>query len=338
MRIWPIPDPPWSSASRWARSVLRILTALLVASLVASACVGGTPVDDDGVLTIYTSVTQDTVDAVEAGFKAHDPGVTIEVFRAPTGELTARIATELRDGALQADVLWLTDPLSIQQYDRDGLLREWAPDNVDVVPDEFRTDSFFGTRILNLVIIANEQLTDPPADWPDLASVDGEVAIPDPGFAGSAYAALGFFALEPVYGMDFYRDLRASGGVQVRSPGDVVSGVAEGVYMAGITLDRSARAAVDDGSPIVIVWPESGAISLYSPIAVVDSTSTETAESFVEYVLTEEAQTAIAATGWEPVRDDIEWPAAGIQQTIDWTRAFDRQEELLADYEEIFGG
>lgn len=302
-----------------------------------TACAGGGS-EDDGVLRIYTSVTQDTVDAVVEGFEAKNPGTTVEVFRAPTGELTARIATELRDEDLQADVLWMTDPLSIQQYERDGLLREWTPGNVDVVPEEFRTDSSFGTRVLNLVIIASDELANPPEDWSGLLSVEGGVAIPDPGFAGSAFAALGFFALDPGYGMDFYRELSSSGGVQVRSPGDVVSGVAEGIYMAGITLDRSAREAVEDGSPVSMVWPESGAISLYSPIAVVDSTDTDKAADFVEYALSEEAQTAIAATGWEPVRDDVAWPDLGRQQTIDWSQAFDRQEQLLAQYREIFGG
>jgi iron(III) transport system substrate-binding protein len=316
--------------------ISRALLAILVATTFGTACAdNGT--GDDGVLTIYTSVTQDTVDAVVDGFETTNPGTIVEVFRAPTGELTARIATELRNDDLRADVLWLTDPLSIQHYDRDDLLKEWTPDNIDVVPEEFRTDSFFGTRVLNMIIITNDQLSDPPKDWAELPSVEGGVALPDPGFAGSAFAALGFFALDPGYGMDFYRELSASGGIQVRSPGDVVSGVAEGIYMAGITLDRSARAALDDGSPIAIVWPESGAISLYSPIAVVDTTGTETAERFVEYVLTEEAQTAIARTGWEPVREDVEWPDMGSQQTIDWSQAFDRQDELLADYQESFG-
>ena len=319
-------------------AISRSLIPAIATAAVLTACTGGTPSAEDRALTIYTSVTQDTVDAVVTGFENANPGIAVEVFRAPTGELTARIATELRDDDLQADVLWLTDPLSIQQYERNGLLRSWTPENVDVVPETFRTDSFFGTRILNLVIIANEQLVNPPGDWSDLSTVDGVVAIPDPGFAGSAFAALGFFALDPAYGMDFYRELAASDAVQVRSPGDVVSGVAEGIYMAGITLDRSARAAIEDGSPITMVWPESGAISLYSPIAVVDRTETDTAEDFVEYVLTEEAQTAIAETGWEPVRDDVEWPEMGERQSIDWSQAFDRQDALLDDYEQTFGG
>lgn len=313
----------------------RILIGILTASAMATAC--GAEESND-TLTIYTSVTQDTVDAVVAGYRAANPDESVEVFRAPTGGVTARIAAELRDDDLQADVLWLTDPLSIQQYERDGLLREWEPANSHVVPPEFRTDTFYGTRVLNLVIVAQADLRTQPVDWSDLTGVEGQVAIPDPGFAGSAFGALGFFALDPDFGMDFYRDLEANSGVQVRSPGDVVNGVAEGLYSAGITLDLPARSAVADGSPITLIWPESGAISLYSPIAVVDSTGTDAAQAFVEYVLAAEAQTAIAESGWEPIRDDIGWPHSGAQQTIDWTLAFDRQEELLEDYRSIFGG
>lgn len=316
------------------RSRLAVVLALVV---VVVACGGDGGGAGEGTLTIYTSVTQDTVDEVVAGFEASNPGIEVEVFRAPTGELTARVAAELRNNDLQADILWLTDPLSIQQYERDGLLREWDPENVEVVPEEHRTDTFFGTRLLNLVIVADEQLMERPDDWAGLTSIDGGVAIPDPGFAGSAFAALGFFALDPAFGMDFYRDLRNNGGVQVRSPGDVVNGVAEGLYAAGITLDKSARDAIDDGSPIALVWPRSGAISLYSPIAVVDANGGASAETFVEYVLTEDAQKAIASTGWQPIRDDVDWPGAGTQRAVDWESAFDRQSELLEEYRKIFG-
>lgn len=319
-------------------NTVRVVIAVVAAALILAACGGGEQADDDGVLRIYTSVTQDTVDAVVAGFEEANPDAAVEVFRAPTGELSARIAAELRDGSLVADIFWLTDPLSIQQYERDGLLREWDPENIEAVPQEFRTGSFFGTRVLNMVIIADGSLMETPSDWRDLTGIEGDVAIPDPGFAGSAFAALGFFALSPDYGIDFYRDLKDNGGVQVRSPGDVVNGVAEGLYVAGVTLDRAARDAVEAGSPISLVWPASGAISLYSPIAVVDANGTETAEAFIEYVLSKEAQSAIADTGWEPIREDVDWPHTGAKLTIDWSLAFDRQDELLADYREIFEG
>lgn len=326
-------DRPW----------LALVASLL---LVTVACGGGASSPEElgseqsgpaSQLAIYTSVTQDTVDAVVAAFEAQNPDVDVTVFRAPTGELTARIAAEAREGGIGADILWMTDPLSIQQYAADGLLRAWSPDGVEAIVDEYRTETYFGTRILNLVIVAASDLADPPTDWIDLSSVGGTVAIPDPAFAGSAFGALGYFASTPDYGIEFYRELRDNGAIQVRSPGDVVNGVAEGLYSAGISLDRTVNAAVADGSPVQLIWPTSGAISIYSPIAVFEESVASAAQPFVEFVLTTEAQQAIADTGWQPIRADVEWPDLGDQVGIDWSGAFTSQDGLLTEYQAIFG-
>ena len=294
-----------------------------------------------GTIQLYASVTQDTVDAVLEAYQAAHPDVTVELFRAPTGELNARIAAEQREGDIQADVLWLTDPLSMQQYAAQDLLRRWTPAQADAVPPEYQEKTFWGTRLLNMVIVYQEGLEPAPTAWTDLASAAYEqpVAIPDPGFAGSAFAALGYFALSEEFGFDYYRDLADAGAVQVQAPGEVVTGVAEGRFAAGMTLHRAARDAIADGSPIAVVRPEPGAIAIYSPIAVVSSTSNaEAAESFANFTLTEEGQEAIADTGWQPVRGDVEWEHGGDSVTPDWDALFDRQDELLEQYREIFGG
>lgn len=306
---------------------------MLLAVIVLPACSSG---ESTGTLVLYTSVTQDTVNVVVAGFEADNPGMNVEVFRAPTGELNARIAADLRQGEIGADVLWLTDPLSMQQYDAQGVLHPARPD-AGAVPAEYREERFWGTRVLNLVVVRH---IDAPEvrSWGDLVAVAaaGGVAIPDPSFAGSAFAALAFFALDDSYGLEYLQQLHDAGAVVVAAPGDVITGVAEGQYAAGITLDVPARNAVADGSPIEIVWPEPGAIALYSPIAVTSVAAAAT--DFVSYVLGIEGQSAIAATGWQPVHPDVPWESGGPQVTIDWEMAFDRQQELLDAYRSIFGG
>ncbi|MFP3915817.1 MAG: extracellular solute-binding protein, partial [Actinomycetota bacterium] len=279
----------------------------------------------------------DTVDVVVESFEEAHPDITVEVFRAPTGELTARIAAEQRAGGLAADVLWLTDPLSMQQYQADGLLLAWDPEEMEAVPSEYRTETFFGTRILNLVVVHQPGVE--VEDWSDLPSQDGQVALPDPGFAGSAFAAVAYFMQREGYGPEFYREMARGGGIQVQSPGDVVFGVAEGTYVAGVTLDRLARDAIADGSPLDVTWPSSGAIAIYSPIAVVAGSDGEGAgRSFLNHTLGIEAQEAIARTGWQPIRPDVEWETRGPAAGVDWESAFDRQDELLDGYRAAFGG
>ena len=316
---------------------MRIALLIIGVAVAASACGGD---DDSSTLNLYTSVTQDTVDVVVEAFEASNPGVEVEVFRAPTGELAARLAAEQREGGIRADILWMTDPLSVQQYDAEGLLLAWQPDGLDAVPEESRSDTFWGTRVLSMVVVHGADVP-APVSWADLAgqAYTGGVAVPDPGFAGSALGALGFFALDDDHGFDFYEALAANGAVQVPSPGEVVSGVAEGRFLAGMTLEFSARGAIDKGSPILMTRPLPGAIGIYSPIAVVNGADGEAvARDFVEYVLSIEAQAAIAATGWRPVREDVEWDRSGGIVFPDWSEVFDRRDELLETYYVVFGG
>jgi len=319
-----------------------VTAALSASTLSAAVLAEGTEqaVPVEGEVTVYTSVTQDTVDAVLAALAEVNPGLAVEVFRAPTGELDARIATEQRTGGIGADVLWMTDPLSVQRYEADGLLAPLQGDAFDVVPEAYQGETFVGTRLLNLVIVVGQDVEPKPASWADLAdpAAAGPVAMPDPGFAGSAFAALGYFGTSDEYGMDFYQALKDNGVVQVSSPVEVLTGVAEGNYASGITLDKVVRSAAEKGSPIELVWPEPGAIALFSPAAVVASSEdAAAARAFQEFLVSAEAQAAIASTGWQPVRDDVEWPYDDVAVTPDWSELYGSQATLLEDYYAIFG-
>ncbi len=326
--------------------VLATAVALLTSLSLAASIVGAEPSADPaappvaGSVTVYTSVTQDTVDAVLAALGETHPDLVVKILRAPTGELDARIASEQRSGGIGADVLWMTDPLSVQRYEAEGLLAPLPAEGFEDVPSEYRGETFVGTRLLNLVIVAGSELDPMPTTWSDLAdpAYSGRVAIPDPGFAGSAFAALGYFGTSDEYGMDFYAAMADNGAVQVQSPVDVITGVAEGNYDAGISLDNIVRATAAKGSPIELVWPESGAIAVFSPAAVVASTDDPAAAAaFTEFLVSPAGQSAIASTGWQPVRDDVEWPYEAAVVTPDWSELYGSQEQLLEDYYAIFG-
>lgn len=358
MTVAPVPR----SADRWRAVRMSALQAITLVVLLAAcsstvaespspSAVAESPAtsDSDGgaelepaTITMYTSTTQDTVDAVLAAFAEVHPEITVELFRAPTGELNARIAAEQREGGVGGDVLWLSDPLSMQDYDAQGLLASWQPSELDGIPMEYQSDRFWGTRLLNVVLIHGAEVEPAPSAWSDLADAAyaGAVAIIDPGFAGSAFGSLGYFATTDEFGFDFYRDLAANGAVQVSAPDEVVTGVAEGRFMAGITLEAPAQAAVANGSPIEVVWPEPGAIAIYSPIGVIsESEEAAAAEALVNFILSEPGQAAIGSTGFQPVREGVEGPPVqGAQVAPDWEALFDRQDELLEEYRSIFGG
>lgn len=329
------------------------LAAVLLAGVLLAAILGvtacGSPAGEPGSgtpkateLTLYTSVTQNTVTAVLTGFGKLHPGVKVSVFRATTGQLNARIAADQHSGGLRADVIWGTDPLSMESYAQDRLFRPWPLPNLPGVPAQDKTAYFWGTRELYLVIVAHKGLTPMPGTWSDLTSPSyrGKIALPDPAAAGSAFAALGYFDTAPGFGMGFYRTLKAHGAVQVSTIPEVVTDVAEGRYQLGITLDSEVRAAVKQGSPVVMDWPSDGAISLYSPIAETVAAKGPAATALLSYVLSPAGQRVIGKSGWQPVLPGIAGPPrpAGATKVYPaWTALFGRQNAVLQQYQAIFG-
>lgn len=339
----------------------RTLVSVIAIAAIAGGCTGGpgrtgspstapttagSPAPTTGPagsITVYTTVTQPTIDALAEGWKAANPGVAIEVFRAPTAEVAARIATDLQSGGIQADVLWLTDPLSMQGYADQSLLQAWTPPSAAAIDAAYRTPTYVGTRLLNMVMIKGTAVTPGPSDWSDLTSPGYEdaVAIPDPGFAGSALGALGYFSQAAGYGTAFYQALKDNGATQVKTPDEVTTGVAEGRFKVGMTLDTSARTAIDKGSPISVVWPSGGAITIYSPIAAVAASDNQAAaDSFMDFTLSPAGQALIAAVppGWQPVVGAGGPAPGGAQISPDWITIHGKQKELLDAYRAIFGG
>ena len=86
------------------------------------------------------------------------------------------------------------------------------------------------------------------------------------------------------------------------TPDDVTTGVAQGVYDAGMTTANSAYAAKDDGSPVDVVWPEPGAVAIYGPIALATAQRrTPTgAKNFISFVVSKDGQEVLGATGCLP--------------------------------------
>jgi iron(III) transport system substrate-binding protein len=330
---------------------VRPLVVSLVSAALLVGCSSGGSAGASGsgdakartTITLYTSLTQTTVDAVISAYHDADPSTTVTVFRAATGALNARIAADKRSGGLKADVIWVSDPLTMHGYDTQGLLERYTAPSAKDLPAQYRTASFAGAAVLYLVLVYRNGVTPVPTNWSNLtdAAYKNAVAVPDPGFAGSAMGALGYFGKQQGFGLDFYRSLKANGGVQVNSPDDVVTGVAQGRYKIGMTIADSALAAAKKGSPIAVVWPAPGAVAIYSPIGVAAKTKHRSAaEAFDDFVLSKNGQHAIAASGREPSLPGvhgIEKPASASVVSPDWPAVFADEAELLDGYRKIFG-
>src|SRR3954447_26798320 len=325
--------------SRGAVALVVLLALTACGGTDAGAAAGGTGNQD---VTLYTCLSDETVQQVIAAFEKGGTGRHVRLFRAPTGELNARVAADERSGGLRADVIWGCDPLTMQAFVDRHLVGGWLPLEAAAVPPEYRTPDYAGAHVLYLVAVHRTDVPAPSA-WSDLAGpAYSAVAMPDPSVAASALGALGWFAAQPGYGVDFYRRLREGGAVQVKTPDDVTTGVAQGLYDAGLTTANSAYAAQADGSPVDVAWPEPGAIAIYGPIALAThSDGSAAAKSFISFVLGEDGQAVIGASGSYPTLPGVAGPTVPAGAPVvapDWAAIGAHQDAFLADYQRVFGG
>jgi iron(III) transport system substrate-binding protein len=296
-----------------------------------------------GTVTLYTCVSDTTIQPVIAAFEASVPGSTVDLFRAPTGELNARVAADVRSGGLRADVFWGCDTLTVQAFVDQGLVGGWTPPGADAIPAQFRTADYVGAAVLYMVAVHRTDVPAPRA-WSDLAGPDytDAVAVPDPAVAASALGALGWFAADPEHGLDFYRDLAANGAVQVKTPDDVTTGVAQGIYDVGMTTANAAYAARDDGSPVDVVWPEPGAVAIYGPVALrTESADSAVAKDFISYVISADGQQVLADAGSYPTRPGVAGPTVPAGAPVvspDWAAIAQSRDTVLSSYQQLFGG
>ena len=320
---------------------LRVV--LVVVALALTGC-GASAESAGSGMTLYTCATANVEQALVSAFEQGHPGAKVNVFRAPTGQLNARVAADVRSGGIRADVIWACDPLTMHGYDGQGLLRDWSPTNAAEVPSRYRTARFTGVHLLYMVAVVRSGVP-APTSWADLTSpaYRDAVALPSPSFAASALGALGYFASAPGYGIRFYRHLKANGAVQVDAPADALTGVERGTYKAAFTLADAAYADQKKGSPIEVVWPKPGAVAIYGPIGVTTKKQlSPLAEQFASFATSRAGQKVMTGQkvyvtlpglgGGPPI------PSGSPVVSPDWPALFGSYKSVLADYSATFAG
>ncbi len=327
---------------RRCRALLAVPVLAVVLALALAGCTSNASGGSGKSITLYTCATANVEQAVVKGFQAAHAGTKVNVFRAPTGQLNARVAADQRSGGVRADVIWACDPLTMYGYAGQKLLRTWSPPNAAQIPSEYRTAQFTGVDLLYMVVVAHKG-TPLPATWSDLTTsrYRGRVAVPSPTFAASALGMLGYFASAETYGTGFYQRLKRNGAVQVDAPADVLTGVEQGKYLAGATLANAAYADQHKGSPITIGWPLPGGIAIYAPIGLTAKKHPNPlAAQFAAYAASRAGQklmaqqgsyVPIAGLGGPPI------PAGSPVTTPDWSALAHEYKPILAEYATIFG-
>ena len=268
------------------------------------------------VLTLYTSEPEDKVDEINRAFTEENPDVEVQVYRAGTGDLKARIEAERTSGKVEADLIWAADAPTFEGFKSEDLLVKLKDVNTDQVLDEVvDADGFYvGTRLIPTVIAYNTEVldqADAPTSWADLTDEKfrDKIVMPDPAVSGAAAFNATVWMNNDKLGEAWVSDLGANNPMIAASNGPTSQEIASGGHPVGVVVDYLVRDLAAKGSPIKEVYATEGSPYITEPIAVFkDSANQDAAERYINFILSEKAQQIAVEQNYLPVIDSVGTP------------------------------
>jgi len=284
---------------------MRRLPALIIAFALLAAGCGG---DDPGVLTVYSGRSEELVGPLFERFE-ETTGIDVEVRYADSPSLAATLREE--GDNTPADVFWAQDPASLGAVALAGLFEALPEDVLDRVPDRFSDGEgrWVGTSGRSRVLVFDPDRVD-AADLPerveDLVGPEweGRLAIAPTNGSFLAFVAAMILADGEEATRAWLDGLAANGAVGFSGNSAIVAAVNDGEVAAGLANHYyllQLRAQVGEtparnhflaGGPGALVMPAGAGL-------LAGSAHREAALTFIEFLLSDEAQRFVAGETFE---------------------------------------
>ncbi len=306
-------------------------------------------------INLYISGPKEMVKLLEAEFEK-EHGDVLNVYHTGSGSLRQKVWTEMLAGSIQADIVWGAEPMMYNALQEKGvLLRYQSPMIQDLKKEYIYGDGYYtAVNARYGVIVYNKErvLADEiPTAWADLLDKRWRQRL---GIADVSHSSMSLAITAGLYELfdhswALYRALDENEVMLTKQNIDVVSKIETAELDLGIAthdgvlrlINKAKKRGIE--SPLGIVWPVEGVISLQRPIAIIKKERSLEADNlvkkFVDFSLSETGQNIATRFGFITVRNGLKLPE-GIPQTLevrslDWQYASKHQEEIRAIFKEI---
>lgn len=279
--------------------------------------------EPSGKLVIYSPNSDTQVNSsLYEGFEKKYPKIQVELQSMGTGDVLARIEAE-KDNP-QADINWGAINYNFYRQHPDLWESYVSPNEVNL-DENYRNNTDGNVTYCNLsgsgcFILNNTLLKELGVEvhgYADLLQPElkGKIAMGDPTASSSAFAELTNMLLDMGEGATPAEKYQSDAaweyvakfienldGIVLSSSSQVYKGVIAGEYAVGVSYEDPVVQAVIDNkdnpdADISMVYPSEGAVWLPAGVAIVkNAPNMDNAKLFIDYLLSEECQTALAAT------------------------------------------
>ena len=294
-------------------------------------------------LVLYTSHKKEVWSPLVREFEART-GIWVEVVEGGSNELLEQLSQQ--KDAPQADVMFGGGVESLESYRE--LFEPYACTDAAQILPQYRAKDDIWTPFSSLpvVFVYNPKLVRAGeiTSWKDLLDPawKGKIAFADPSVSGSSYTALvtmlcAMNADEDAVLQAFAANLD---GRQLTSSGAVLSNVAGGQAVVGVTLEETASRRIAAGDELAMVYPADGTSCVPDGSAILKGAPHEdNARAFVDFTVSRDVQQLIEAQFCRrSVRSDLDpagtLPPFGAIAQVDYDVSFasERRESLLMSW------
>lgn len=224
-----------------------------------------------GTITVYTALEDELVSLYLADFNAKYPDITVNVVRESTGIITAKLLAE-KDN-MQADLVWGTAASSLMVLDDLGCLKGYAPEGVDWILPQFKSDkekpTWVGIDAWETAIIVNtveaKKLGLPAiTSYQDLLNpaFKGHIVMPNPNSSGTGFLTVsGLLQLngkDTDKGWKYMEALHQNIDQYVHSGSKPAKMAAAGECAVGISFGYAGISQEKKGAPVQVIFPKEG--------------------------------------------------------------------------------
>jgi len=283
----------------------KIIVGLIVLLFICSA---GSVAFGAEKLMVYTSMKESLIGQIRDAFVKKHPDISFDYYSAGAGKLMAKIAAERQSSKMTVDVLWHSEVPDFYQLKKEGMLETYvSPETKNVKSTVKDPEGYFTAARLGTLGIAynTKKITVPPKSWQDMLDprFKGGFGIANPALSGTAFMSIAMIV--NTMGWDYIQKLKANGAVIGQGSGQVVDDTASGDLKASLGVDYIVVDKMEKGATIGFFYPKEMLV-VPSPVAIIKGTPNRAAaQKFIDFLLSKEGQTIIAASGTLPIRTDV---------------------------------
>lgn len=280
-----------------------IILLLLSVAVAGWACARG----GGGEVVVYTSLDRNLAEPVLQEFERQS-GIRVKAVYDTEAAKTTGLANRLvaERAHPQADVFWNSETMRTVQLKRMGVLTPYQSPSAAKIPARFKDPDGYWTGFAARarVIVVNTNLVaagSEPRSINDLADPrwKGKIAMALPLFGTTAtHGAALFSAWGPERARSFFSRVKGNDVAILLGNATVKNRVAEGAFAWGLTDTDDVSAALEDGKPVRMVFPdqeEMGSLLIPNTVAMIaGAPHPKEAGNLIDYLLSEAVEERLA--------------------------------------------